>query len=105
MSPESDYLRCCFSVTCYTDDLAVVHCLRALCQYAEKECRPQIAWGGTTEKAWRRDGRRITLRFTEPLFRDKFLQEAMRLLPEGSWQETGRSDNDPATRQRKPKAT
>jgi hypothetical protein len=48
---QSDYDRCRYSITCYTKDLAVVHRLRALCQHCEKDCRPQIAWGGTGKNA------------------------------------------------------
>ena len=82
---DSDYVRCRFSITCHTDDLAVVHCLRALCQYAEHKCPPQIAWGGTKEKDWAAAGDRITLRFTCPSYREEFVRQAERLLPQGSW--------------------
>jgi len=95
-----DYQRCRFSITCRTDDLAVVHCLRALCQYAEKGCRPQIAWGGTGEVSWQSAGKAITLRFTAPEYREVFVGKAKRLLPNGSWSEVNRSDNDPARRRR-----
>jgi hypothetical protein len=97
---DDDYRRCRFSITCHTDDLAVVHCLRALCQFAERDCRPQIAWGGTGEDAWRHAGKQITLRFTSLSYRDRFVGEANRLLPKSSWREAARSDNDPAMRQR-----
>ena len=97
---DSDYQRCRYSITCHTDDLAVVHCLRALCQFAEKGCRPQIAWGGTTESNWTAAGNQITLRFTSPSYRDVFVKEAEQLLSSGSWSEVCRSDNDPARRQR-----
>ncbi len=94
------YQRCRYSITCHTDDLAVVHCLRAICHFAEEGCPPQIAWGGTTEVKWRAAGNRITLRFTSPAYRDNFVKEAMRILPPDSWSEVARSDNDPARRRR-----
>jgi hypothetical protein len=96
----TDYERCQYSITCHTDDLAVVHCLRALCQHAEEDCRPQMAWGGTGAVAWQQAGNQITLRFTTPGYREAFLREAVRLLPAGSWRETARSDSDPASRRR-----
>lgn len=94
-----DYVRCKYSITCKTDDLAVVHCLRSLCQHNVKNCRPQIAWGGSSENNWRTSGNCITLRFTDPNQREAFVCAANRLLG-GHWQEVARSDEDPAKRQR-----
>jgi hypothetical protein len=99
---STDYERYHFSVTCQTDDLAVVYCLRALCQFAADDVKPQIGWGGTKADEWQADGNRITLRFTSAKSRDHFVSEATRLLPAGSWREMSRSDNDPARRQRPP---
>jgi hypothetical protein len=95
VNTQDDYQRCRYSITCYTDDLAVVHCLRALCHYAEKNCRGQIGWGGTGEKQWREAGNQITLRFTSPTFREEFILKAKRLLPLGCWRETGQNDSIP----------
>ena len=39
---DGDYERCKFSVTCHTNDLAVVHCLRALCEYAIEGVRRKL---------------------------------------------------------------
>jgi hypothetical protein len=97
---QTDYERCRYSITCQTDDLAVVHCLRALCQHCEQDCVPQIAWGGTGEEAWRDAGNQITLRFTNPEYRAAFVREVTRLLPAEIWREVGQIDNDPAKRQR-----
>lgn len=96
-----DYARCKFSITCLTDDLAVLHCLRALCQHNVEGVLPQIAWGGTTEKNWRESDNCITLRFTSPKQREAFVSDANRLLG-GHWTGVDRSDDDPATRQRAP---
>lgn len=79
------YQLCKYSITCETNDLAVVHCLRALCQHNVQNCRPQIAWGGTSEKKWRHDNKCITLRFTSQEQRDDFVDDAKRLLPKDSW--------------------
>ena len=89
-----------YSVTCQTNDLAVVHCLRALCQYAEEASYKQIGWGGTGTSEWREAGNQITLRFTKTAYRDKFEQTAKKLLPPGSWSVIRCSDSDPAKRQR-----
>lgn len=97
---DFDYQRCKFSITCQTGDLAVVHCLRALCEFAEKDGKPQIGWGGTKASEWLSAGNRITLRFTHPEYRESFVKEAKRLLPSESWTEVSRNDSDPAKRQR-----
>jgi hypothetical protein len=99
--PDEDYERCHFSVTCETHDLAVLHCLRSLAQYAEGSRIPKsIPWGGTKEVDWRRNADTATFRFTSPKYREVFLEEAGRLLPAGTWRSVRQSDTDPATRQR-----
>jgi len=98
---DADYARCRFSITCHSDDLAVVHCLRALCEFAERSVLGQIAWGGTGAEAWRAHGNRITPRFSDPAFRDAFVTAATDVLQPGLWAEVQRSDNDPAKRQRR----
>jgi len=99
--PDADYQRCKYSITCTTDDLAVVHCLRALCEFAITDVKPQIGWGGTKASEWRAAGNQITLRFTTPESRDNFFEQAKRLLPDVLWSEVSRNDNDPARRQRR----
>lgn len=97
---DSDYQRYKFSVTCHTDDLAVVHCLRSLCEFAEQSGRRQIGWGGTKKSAWLASANQITLRFTDPAYREAFVLVATWLLPTGSWSVVRKSDKDPARRQR-----
>lgn len=97
---DEEYQRCKYSITVHADDLAVVHCLRSLCEYAEQDVKPQIGWGGTKRKNWEKDNNQITLRFSSPDFRNKFVETASRLLPDGSWSEVKRNDCDPAKRQR-----
>lgn len=99
--PDEDYERCHFSVSCETHDLAVLHCLRSLSQFAEGSKIPtSIPWGGTKEAAWRKNDYVVTFRFTSPNYRETFLDEAERLLPAKSWTKVGSSDDDPATRRR-----
>lgn len=88
-----------FSVTLRSDDLAVIHCLRALAQYAQRDGNTRITWGGTKRKDWEENHHQITLRFTQPEYRHHFVAEADRLLPLGSWSEASRSDSDPASPQ------
>jgi hypothetical protein len=98
---DADYERCHFSVSCETHDLAVLHCLRSLSQFAEGSKIPKsIPWGGTKEAAWRKNHEVVTFRFTSPDYRQTFIDEATRLLPTGSWRTVGTSDNDPASRRR-----
>lgn len=97
MSAEHEKYR--FSATCRTDDAATLHCLRALCQFAEEGKYPQIGWGGTKRSAWHAAGGEFTVRFTSIEFRDIFLNEARRLLV-GQWQLVSTNDNDPASPQR-----
>jgi len=98
---EDDFQNCHYSIACWTDDLGVVYCLRALCALVEKDCPRQIGWRGTKEHHWREAGDQVTFRFTSPTYRDDYVREAKRLLPPGSWKERARSDSDPATRRRK----
>ena len=85
-----------YSITIQTDDLAVVNCLRALSQYSQKSGNNRITWGNTKDSDWIAAKNRVTFRFTSPEYREGFLSEIKRLLPEGLWKEFGRSDNDPA---------
>ena len=57
--------RFCFSATFRTEDLAVLHCLRALSHWANHgESQKNIAWGGSGEDDWKRSKCEATLRFT-----------------------------------------
>ena len=88
-----------FSITVHSDDLAVVNCLRSLSQYSQQSGNNRIPWGGTKDQDWKRDGHSVTFRFTTPAFRNGFLTEAKRLLPQGLWSVVRQSDNDPASPQ------
>ena len=94
-----DHAKFRFSATCHTDDEAVLFCLRALCQFVEEHPKPQIGWGGTKTPEWRAAGNRLTLRFTRPEFRERFIREARRVLGD-RWSLLGERDDDPARPQR-----
>jgi hypothetical protein len=93
------HAACRFSATIRTDDIAVLHMLRGLCQHCESGTYKQIAWGGTGADDWRRNGKEVTFRFTDPADRDGFLSHAGRLLP-GVWVLAATDNNDPATPRR-----
>ena len=93
------HAACRFSVTVRTTDAAVLHVLRALCQYCESGKYRQIAWGGTGERNWQKSDNKVTFRFTRAVDRDKFISEATRLLP-GHWLLVTTNDHDPATPRR-----
>jgi hypothetical protein len=94
MSQHDEYK---YSITIYTADLAVVNCLRALSKYSQKTGNNNIPWGGTKDKDWKRDRNTVTFRFSESKYRNGFVSEIKRLLPDGLWKEVRRSDSDPAT--------
>jgi hypothetical protein len=93
------HAKYCYSATLQTDDHAVLHCLRGLCQRSAGGSFPQIGWGGTTQAQWKAQRGKFVVRLTTPAKREEFIEEAKRLLA-GHWSEVGRSDNDPATPQR-----
>lgn len=86
-----------YSITIHTDDRAVLNCLRALSQYSQRTGNNRIPWGGTKESDWKRDDHKVTFQFTEPEYRDTFVDEVTRLLPDDLWDEAERSDNNPPT--------
>jgi hypothetical protein len=100
VSPSLAHEKFHYSVTCHTDDQAVLFCLRALCQFAEQAPMAQIGWGGTKTTAWKKNSHQFTVRFTAPQYRNVFIAEAERLLS-GRWSVVSYSDSDPASPQRK----
>lgn len=88
-----------YSITCKTDDEAVLFCLRSLCQFCEKHSKPQIGWGGTGSAEWKAAKGTFKLRFTNPLYRKQFIGEGQRLLS-GRWSVVQSDDADPASPQR-----
>ena len=100
---DNDYERYHYSATFHTDDEAVLHCLRALCQWAQRSERsPNIGWGGTGEAVWRSSGKKATVRFTSELRRLEWINKAKELLPT-HWNLADTRDDDPASRQRSPR--
>ncbi|AHG92840.1 hypothetical protein J421_5305 (plasmid) [Gemmatirosa kalamazoonensis] len=93
MGDHADYR---YSITIQSDDPALVNCLRSLSQFSQKTGNNRICWGGTKDKDWERDGHRVTFRFSKPAYREGFLAEINRLLPNNLWRESARSDADPA---------
>jgi len=93
----SQHFKYHYSVTINTDDLAALHCLRALSQYAQVTGNKWIPWGGTNEEDWRRDDHCVTFHFSSPDYRESFVKEASRLLPRKLWKIVSESDNNPAS--------
>jgi hypothetical protein len=93
-----------FSVTCHTDDLAVLFCLRALCRWAQPSRGlgrggREVGYGGTKEKEWQAADHKVAFRFTQETFLKRFLAKAEELL-RGRWRMVSEDPNDPATKQR-----
>ena len=97
----SEHFQHKFSATMQTDDLAVVGCFRALAKFSQKLGNNNIPWGGTKDKDWKRDHHCATFRFSTSEYRDGFISEVQRLLPQSMWKRVGTSDDDPATPQRR----
>lgn len=83
-----------YSITVETQDDAVMFCLRALWQYAERHPVPATSSDLTASEEWRAGDGRITFRFSNPYNRADFLGEATRLLA-GKWTRVATSDDDP----------
>ena len=56
----------------------------------------RITWGNAKDSDWTRDNHRMPFRFTSSEYREGFLFEGRRLLPNDLWNEYARGDNDPA---------
>jgi len=92
-----------YSIKIHTEDEPVVYCLRALSKYCQRTGNNNIPWGGTKEKDWIDDEKQVTFRFSKPEYRELFVSELKRLLPDNLWKEKSRNDNDPAVKQIKNK--
>jgi len=101
MEENSWYSRYHFSVTCHTSDVAVMFCLRGLSEWAEEGRFANIGRGGTTRGDWKQSGGKSTFRFTDPAYRQRFLEKASELLST-RWAVAEQSDDDPAYRIGKP---
>jgi len=85
-----------YSITIKTDDEALLHCLRALSQYAQATGNKRIPWGGTKKGDWERDNHCVTFHFSKPEYRNIFMKEVSRLLPRSLWKKIDEKDDDPA---------
>lgn len=93
MSRHAEYH---YSVTIKTDDEAILHCLRALSQYAQFTGNKRIPWGGTKREDWERDDHCATFHFSKPEYRVIFIKKASCLLPRTLWEKIEEKDNDSA---------
>lgn len=82
-----------YSVTCHTNDLAVFHCLRALGHYADPGA--PVPDPEHREHQWRNAGNKLTLCFSSPAYRNKFKDNARRILPQTLWSVVRESDEVP----------
>jgi len=85
-----------YSITIQTDDEAVLHCLRALSQFAQKDGNKRIPWGGTKKEDWESASHKVKFHFSSPAYRETLLIETIRLLPKNLWEKISENDNDPA---------
>ncbi len=85
-----------FSITMFSDDLAVVNCLRSLSKFSQQTGNNNIPYGGTKDKDWERDSHKVTFHFSSREYRESFVSVVERLLPQSVWKELSRNDNNPA---------
>ena len=88
-----------FSITVRTDDLALLNCLRALSAHVQVTGNARIPWGGTKKSDWESQQHQVTFRFSSDKYRQDFINESKRLLPQSAWSIVGQSDDDPAAPQ------
>jgi hypothetical protein len=87
-----------YSVTVRTLDPAVLYCLRALADFAQKDRQhaDPVGWNNPRGLGPRRQEGDFHFRFSKARYREGFLADAGRVLPSGSYQVVTQSDNDPA---------
>ena len=83
------------SITCESDDLPVIYCLRGIAEFAEKRAPTHVAWGNTGDDYWEEDGNRVTFHFSDSEYRQIFRDVANDILRE-RWKEVAAHDEDPA---------
>lgn len=89
-----------YSITVQTHDEAVLHCLRALSQYAQVDGNKRIPWGGTKKQNWELEDHKVTFYFSKTAYRNSFIEEVKRLLSESLFKIEKTNDNDPAQPQK-----
>ncbi len=85
-----------FSLTVRTDDLALVHCLRALCHYCEASSHKAAGTAGAKQSDWDDGGHRVVFRFSTHGCRTMFHEQLERLFPRDLWKIVAQNDHDPA---------
>jgi hypothetical protein len=91
---DTDISQYRYSLTVETQDDAVLFCLRALWQFAERHPSVPSELERSATGEWRRGEGRVKFHFSNPYNRGDFLGEATRLLA-GKWTRLGTSDDDP----------
>jgi hypothetical protein len=92
MSQHDNYK---YSVTIRSDNLPLVASFRGLAWFCQTTGNRGIAWGGTGESEWRRDGHQVTFYFDHAAYRTVFFEHAGKLFP-AEWEKIGERDDDPA---------
>lgn len=89
----TQYEKFRYSITCRSSEEAVLHCLKALADYAEGGGHKNTSCLEASMAEWNRPDR-VTLRFTSPDNRSEFRRIARELLG-GRWAEYDARDDDP----------
>jgi len=83
-----------YSVTLRSDDLPAVNCLRALADFSQKTGNKRRSWREATDEAWKDGNLEVTFRFTSGAYRESFLREVKRLLPQDLWDIVAERDEE-----------
>ena len=92
----SQHSRYHYSIMVKTDDLPLLYCLRALSMYAQRTGNNKIPWGNTSDKNWKQNQHQVTFHFSRIEYRNLFISEIQRLLPQDLWIIICKRDDDPA---------
>lgn len=83
MAKREDYIH---TITVKTEDITILYCLRSIAHLSQETGNTQIPWAGTTRKIWIEQGNKVVFRFTDEKYKNKFINEAKRILPQNSFE-------------------
>ena len=74
-----------FSVTVHTEEPVILYCLRGLVFFCQGGKGKAESVAGTNDEEWLQNKKLMTFHFSDPVYQQRFIYEAGRILPYGSW--------------------